>query len=219
MAPGRNYYTVETLGHRDGYNHPDVDGQDGGANSSMWESWGAPSELGPGFASAVPESTKQSQAQAPSNPDPKLTRPHATSQPPLPPASVESTAKTTQLPPATPTGLFFTTPWTTLLHNWRVQVPDADIRLSSNAGFFLCDHIYYTSLAALWKEGRDRSVLFLHVPGDFSADGIEKGRRVLVGLIRVAVEVLMRGKEGFEGVDGNMEVEMESGGSGTGGAF
>lgn len=203
MAAGRKFYTLETLAHRDGYTHADVDGNLGGGNSKRWESWGAPPELAPGVAQSKDEhqaSATQEQSQASQTQRQIPVRPHARSQPPLPPTDANLVpTPASPHPPSdtvTPSGLFFTTTWTSLLQKWQSHVPDADLRLSSDAGRFLCDHIYYTSLAHLWREGRTRSVLFLHVPADTNAEGIEKGRRVLLGLIRVASKVIMEGKCG-----------------------
>lgn len=63
-----------------------------------------------------------------------------------------------------------------------------DLRISEDAGRYLCDFIYYSSLAELWKLQRPRKVVFLHVPADASHQSIEKGRELTVNLIRSIVE-------------------------------
>lgn len=63
-----------------------------------------------------------------------------------------------------------------------------DLRLSEDAGHYLCDFIYFSSLAHLYKAGKERKVLFLHVPSDASEHGIAIGRELLLQLIRSVVE-------------------------------
>jgi pyrrolidone-carboxylate peptidase len=72
----------------------------------------------------------------------------------------------------------------------------ADCRPSEDAGRYLCDFIYYNSLA--WfgrRNGRldggkitDRPVLFLHVPAESDPTMIEKGTQVALALIEAMVE-------------------------------
>ncbi|KAH7188653.1 uncharacterized protein B0J16DRAFT_98749 [Fusarium flagelliforme] len=63
-----------------------------------------------------------------------------------------------------------------------------DVRISEDAGHYLCDFIYYSSLSELWKQQRPRKALFLHVPADASPDNIERGRDLTLNLIRSIVE-------------------------------
>jgi pyrrolidone-carboxylate peptidase len=63
-----------------------------------------------------------------------------------------------------------------------------DLRISEDAGHFLCDFIYYSSLSELWKQQRPRKTLFLHVPADASPSSIERGRDLTLNLIRSIVE-------------------------------
>lgn len=74
----------------------------------------------------------------------------------------------------------------------------ADVRLSVDAGRFLCDFIYYESLSVRWKEtnagvvdadGRSREgkVCFLHVPGDTDPASLVRGTRVAEAAIRSIV--------------------------------
>ena len=48
MAQGRNYYTLETQAHRDGYAARDEDGRTLEADK-LWKGWGAPEMLKMGF--------------------------------------------------------------------------------------------------------------------------------------------------------------------------
>lgn len=71
-----------------------------------------------------------------------------------------------------------------------------DLRISEDAGHYLCDFIYFSSLAHLYKAGRRRKVLFLHVPSDASEHGIAIGREILLQLVRSVVESeLARGRK------------------------
>lgn len=63
-----------------------------------------------------------------------------------------------------------------------------DLRISENAGHYLCDFIYYSSLAYLTSRGRPRKVVFLHVPSDAGDEAIETGRELVLQLIRSMVE-------------------------------
>lgn len=65
---------------------------------------------------------------------------------------------------------------------------DADLRISEDAGHYLCDFIYYSSLAHLWKQQRSRKLTFLHVPADASERSVELGRELAVNLIRAVVD-------------------------------
>jgi pyrrolidone-carboxylate peptidase len=63
-----------------------------------------------------------------------------------------------------------------------------DLRISEDAGHYLCDFIYFSSLAHLHKSGREGKVLFLHVPADASDHSVALGRELLLQLVRAAVE-------------------------------
>lgn len=63
-----------------------------------------------------------------------------------------------------------------------------DIRISEDAGRYLCDFIYYSSLAYLTKKDEDRQVVFLHVPVESDEVAIQTGTEVTIGLIRAIVE-------------------------------
>ena len=63
-----------------------------------------------------------------------------------------------------------------------------DLRISEDAGRYLCDFIYYSSLSTLLKEQRPRKVVFLHVPCDAADKNVAQGIDVTVNLIRSIVE-------------------------------
>ena len=63
---------------------------------------------------------------------------------------------------------------------------DQDLRISTDAGHYLCDFIYFTSLVEYWRRNPNgpRPVIFLHVPGRYENEDVESGRAVTVGLIK-----------------------------------
>ncbi|KAI9720580.1 MAG: hypothetical protein M1812_002760 [Candelaria pacifica] len=92
---------------------------------------------------------------------------------------------------------------------WKNELPDIDIRPSTDAGHYLCDFIYYASLAYFYKraagaigeeKGGETPVMFLHVPGEAEKEDIERGREVAIGLIRGMVGSWMKGKERYKEV-------------------
>jgi pyrrolidone-carboxylate peptidase len=66
--------------------------------------------------------------------------------------------------------------------------PGLDLRISEDAGRYLCDFIYFSSLSHLLKARQERKVVFLHVPADLSESAITTGRELTVQLIRSLVE-------------------------------
>ncbi|UNI14567.1 Pyroglutamyl-peptidase I [Purpureocillium takamizusanense] len=76
-----------------------------------------------------------------------------------------------------------------VLERWQGHsLKDMDLRVSEDAGHFLCDFIYYSSLATLLKEDRPRNVAFLHVPANASDKNIIQGRGIALNLIRGIAE-------------------------------
>jgi pyroglutamyl-peptidase len=65
-----------------------------------------------------------------------------------------------------------------------------DVRLSFDAGNFLCGFIYYNSLAHYFSIKEDeRPVAFMHVPDlSFSEEKTREGREVAIALIKALVE-------------------------------
>jgi pyroglutamyl-peptidase len=85
-----------------------------------------------------------------------------------------------------------------------------DVRVSEDAGNFLCGFIYYNSLVHYYSIKKDeRPVVFLHVPDlSGSEDKLREGWEVTVGLIKALVE--SRRKVGWKVVDGERgDVEDE----------
>ncbi|KAB5580869.1 putative pyroglutamyl peptidase type I [Coniochaeta sp. 2T2.1] len=76
-----------------------------------------------------------------------------------------------------------------VLSRWKKHSPRGlDLRISEDAGRYLCDFIYMSSLTHLYKAGEERKVLFLHVPSDSSERAINTGRELAIQLIRSLVE-------------------------------
>ena len=80
-----------------------------------------------------------------------------------------------------------------------------DLRISEDAGHYLCDFIYFSSLAHLYKDGERRRVVFLHVPSDASEHSIAAGKEVMLQLLRSVVESEMARRRG----EAKIEVEVE----------
>ncbi|KAI4173294.1 MAG: hypothetical protein LQ343_003005 [Gyalolechia ehrenbergii] len=85
---------------------------------------------------------------------------------------------------------------------WKSELMGVDVRPSNDAGRYLCDFIYYTSLVEYWRRDPDMMapVMFLHVPGRVEDLDIETGRKVALELIRAMVESAMRKKGGKDAV-------------------
>lgn len=78
-----------------------------------------------------------------------------------------------------------------ILQRWQSHSPkDADLGISEDAGRFLCDFIYYSSLSHVHAHhpGRPRKVLFLHVPAGASDEAVVRGRELALTLIRSIAE-------------------------------
>lgn len=81
-----------------------------------------------------------------------------------------------------------------------------DLRISDDAGHYLCDFIYYSSLAHLWKQGRDRKVTFFHVPADASKETVSLGTELCINLIRSIVESEVTRRENPANEDGGVQL-------------
>lgn len=71
---------------------------------------------------------------------------------------------------------------------WRTALPTADVRISEDAGRYLCDFIYYSSLAYLYQKEEERRVVFLHVPVDSDDAAVKTGVDITIELIRALVQ-------------------------------
>ncbi|KKZ67847.1 hypothetical protein EMCG_06476 [[Emmonsia] crescens] len=205
MASTRDYYAVETVAHRDDYRITDVDGDIGfEEGEAVWKAVGLPEVLRPGpctmpgaatttatmtttttmtsSSSPSPDEEEQQQQQQQQQQEQKQEEhtptPNTTTT--TVPPTTSQTQTQTQTSPTPPDAHF--------LKTWQSFAPrKADMRLSEDAGRYLCEFIFYTSLAHAYRERRNRSVVFLHVPGRTDDEGIQIGREVAVGLVRCLV--------------------------------
>ncbi|KAK3500628.1 hypothetical protein B0T13DRAFT_510718 [Neurospora crassa] len=65
--------------------------------------------------------------------------------------------------------------------------------ISEDPGRYLCDFIYYSSLAELYKRKAEKKVVFLHVPCEVGKDGeyVRIGQELMLGLVRSVAEWLV----------------------------
>ncbi|EGO51479.1 hypothetical protein NEUTE1DRAFT_125177 [Neurospora tetrasperma FGSC 2508] len=65
--------------------------------------------------------------------------------------------------------------------------------ISEDPGRYLCDFIYYSSLAELYKRKAEKKVVFLHVPCEVGKDGeyVRIGQELMLGLARSVAEWLV----------------------------
>ncbi|KAL4736132.1 hypothetical protein BDV11DRAFT_194649 [Aspergillus similis] len=74
------------------------------------------------------------------------------------------------------------------LKTWQAFAPaGTDIRISEDAGRYLCEFIFYTSLSLALQEGRDRNVAFFHVPSSCRDADVATGKGVAIALIKALV--------------------------------
>jgi pyrrolidone-carboxylate peptidase len=95
-------------------------------------------------------------------------------------------------------GLLKTSPYPANAHflqTWKSFAPaETDVRISTDAGRYACEFIFYTSLSQAFQEGRDRSIVFFHVPVDTDAASIELGTKTAVALIKSIVKCWVDGE-------------------------
>lgn len=76
-----------------------------------------------------------------------------------------------------------------VLKRWKAHCPPGrDVKISEDAGNYLCDFIYFSSLAHLHKAGEKRNVVFLHVSCDCCDENVAAGKEVVLQLVRSIVE-------------------------------
>ncbi|ORY62269.1 putative pyroglutamyl peptidase type I [Pseudomassariella vexata] len=79
---------------------------------------------------------------------------------------------------------------------WVDKIPKyANVRISEDPGRYLCDFIYFSSLAHLYKQQRPRKVLFLHVPAIGSKEMLRTGTELATQLIKSIIESELNKKE------------------------
>ncbi|EAW06560.1 putative pyroglutamyl peptidase type I [Aspergillus clavatus NRRL 1] len=159
IAGTRHYYSIESKAHRDSYLMSDVKGRSGYENGEKgWRELDLPSVLEAGrSANALAMTDVTVQSQ-----DTSLSHAGQPSWNPHPPNDK-------------------------FLNVWKSFAPGEDVRISEDAGRYLCEFIFYTSLAHAYRQGQDRNVAFLHVPGAYNDQAVQTGREVTVALIKALI--------------------------------
>ena len=156
MAGRREYFTLETCAHRNGYESPDIDGRDLKDDTLWQDEYNAPEVLRPTFDTAD------------------------------------------------------------VWRRWKSELTDEDIRPSDDAGHYLCDFTYFTSMLEYWRRDPDgrRPCMFLHVPRGTEEADLARGRRVALGLITALIqsEVARRERKELDGRKPAESVAMAAGG-------
>ena len=72
---------------------------------------------------------------------------------------------------------------------WKSVLMTEDVRLSDNAGKYLCDYIYYACMLEYWLRDPvgERPCAFLHVPGATEEEDILRGTKVAMAAIGAIV--------------------------------
>ena len=74
------------------------------------------------------------------------------------------------------------------LSTWKSFIPpNTDVRISDEAGRYLCEFIFYTTMSQLLSEGRDRNVVFFHVPDSCEDGDVKLGVEAAIALIKTLV--------------------------------
>lgn len=111
-----------------------------------------------------------------------------------------------------PTTMTTSLDFESLLLDWQsniLSIPEgqpganADVRPSEDAGRYLCDYIYFNSLAYFGRRSGEmedrkassRPVLFFHVPPESDEEVLQKGRAVCLALIRAMADNYTRRQE------------------------
>lgn len=215
LASSRQYYSVETLARRDGYRITDVDGKASFEEGEFrWKEEGLPEVLrpGPGMkdcdwinASTTTTTTSGGKSDDDVNKSPVSSADGSS----ITTTTTTTTSSTTNDTPATSTTTISTPssdnveypncvspfpPDAKFLETWRSFLPDSktELKLSNDGGKYLCEFIYFTSLAHAYREGRCGNVMFLHVPKWVDEESIKKGGEVTVALIKTLVNSWVR---------------------------
>jgi pyroglutamyl-peptidase len=98
----------------------------------------------------------------------------------------------------------------------QIQCDSApDVRLSPDAGNFMCGFIYYNSLAHYFSiDEQERPVAFMHVPDlSDSKEKLDSGKDVAIGLIKALVESrrLVGVVDGHDGVARSQKETLQAG--------
>jgi len=159
IAPSREYYSVETQAHRDLYLLADIDGRSGEDDGEkLWRKKEFPKLLRPGPTTTTLSTAIQASTTA---------------------TTTLGSVKMVAYPPNDH-----------FLSNWKSFIPpnsNTDVRISDDAGRYLCEFIFYTTMSQLLSEGRDRNVVFFHVPDSCEDGDVKRGMEAAIALIKTLV--------------------------------
>lgn len=80
---------------------------------------------------------------------------------------------------------------------WKSFCPEnTDVQLSQDAGRYLCEFIFYSSMALALQAGQDRNAVFFHVPALCEDADIELGKEVTIALVKALVACWIDEKRG-----------------------
>jgi pyroglutamyl-peptidase len=73
-----------------------------------------------------------------------------------------------------------------ILVKWQTQAgKGSDLKMSDDVGTYVFSFVYYTSIECVWKNGGgEMPVVFMHVPSLPEKDGVEKGTKVTIALVK-----------------------------------
>ncbi|KAL9101783.1 MAG: hypothetical protein Q9163_003002 [Psora crenata] len=67
------------------------------------------------------------------------------------------------------------------------DVDEEDVRPSSNAGRYICEFTFFTTLLEFWRRRQEARGAFLHVPCGIGETDLRRGRRVVLALMAALV--------------------------------
>lgn len=99
---------------------------------------------------------------------------------------------------------------------WKSGLMSEDVRPSNNAGHYLCDFIYYTSMLEYWRRDANgiRPCVFLHVPGGWQEEDVIRGREVALRLIATCVGSQMSSRSEKKEANGGDSIANDFGDEG-----
>lgn len=215
MASSRNHYSIESQAHKGGYTTGDVDGK-----RCSYAIDGRKLAVVPQTLKKMDNKTNEAKT---SEISPGVTKPSVLAGytneygDQTPPQSHLKAAREAEEAQESGVGKRIVEDWTSLpdvlhpdvdvqrvLRSWDHELKvKADLRVSNDAGRYLCEYIYWCSLAhrEVSRQGAGK-VLFLHVPGSAEEKDVAQGVDVVVALCKAIVHEMMdKGEVGRDAGD------------------